>query len=119
MASLATVERRKWYHIQWFADTDTKEERKLIMKLDLLIVPYAFLSYWVKYMDQGNLSKLSDRSITCHTKRYQIMHTLRASRRIWDLKAINLSIYRRCTLSAPSSGSCHSYSCSPSFPCTG
>ncbi|KAK1997677.1 major facilitator superfamily transporter [Colletotrichum falcatum] len=48
--------RRRWWHIQWFADTDTLEERKLISKLDLLIVPYAVLSYWVKYIDQSNLN---------------------------------------------------------------
>ena len=48
---------KKWYHIQWYSDTDTKEERKLIVKLDLLIVPYAVLSYWVKYLDQSNLSE--------------------------------------------------------------
>ncbi|KAF4829359.1 putative transporter SEO1 [Colletotrichum tropicale] len=48
--------RRKWWHIQWYADTDTPEERKLIGKLDLLIVPYAVLSYWVKYIDQSNLN---------------------------------------------------------------
>ncbi|OHE93828.1 HK97 family phage prohead protease [Colletotrichum orchidophilum] len=48
--------RRKWWHIQWYADTDTPEERKLINKLDLLIVPYAVLSYWVKYIDQSNLN---------------------------------------------------------------
>lgn len=36
---------------------DTDEERKLIIKLDLLIVPYAFLSYWTKYIDQANLSR--------------------------------------------------------------
>ncbi|KAJ0371540.1 hypothetical protein COL26b_009631 [Colletotrichum chrysophilum] len=47
--------RRKWWHIQWYADTDTPEERKLIGKLDLLIVPYAVLSYWIKYIDQSNL----------------------------------------------------------------
>ncbi|KAK2040356.1 major facilitator superfamily transporter [Colletotrichum somersetense] len=48
--------RRRWWQIQWFADTDTPEERKLINKLDLLIVPYAVLSYWVKYIDQSNLN---------------------------------------------------------------
>ncbi len=48
---------RKWYQIQWFSDEDTKEERKLILKLDALIVPYAFLSYWVKYLDQANISQ--------------------------------------------------------------
>lgn len=34
---------RKWYQIRWFQDYDTPEERKLIFKLDLLIVPYVFL----------------------------------------------------------------------------
>jgi len=47
---------RKWYHIKWFSDEDTKEERRLILKLDLLIVPYAFLAYWTKYIDQANIS---------------------------------------------------------------
>ena len=46
---------RKWYH--WYAPEDTPEERRLILKLDLLIVPYAFVLYWVKYMDQTNISK--------------------------------------------------------------
>lgn len=48
---------KKWYHIQWFADQDTPRERRLIFKLDLLIVPYALLAYWTKYIDQANLSK--------------------------------------------------------------
>ena len=52
-------EKKKWYKIQWFADSDTPEERKLIWKLDLLIIPYAFLAYWVKYIDQSNLSEYS------------------------------------------------------------
>lgn len=47
---------RPWYRIRWFADEDTAEERRLIVKLDLLIVPYAFLAYWVKYIDQANIS---------------------------------------------------------------
>lgn len=49
--------RKPWWRIQWFADEDTSEERKLIVKLDLLIVPYAFLAYWTKYIDQANLSE--------------------------------------------------------------
>ncbi|KAL2287521.1 hypothetical protein FJTKL_04960 [Diaporthe vaccinii] len=48
--------RKPWWRIQWFADEDTREERKLIVKLDLLIVPYAFLAYWTKYIDQANLN---------------------------------------------------------------
>ena len=48
---------RNWYQIRWFSKGDTKEERRLILKLDLLIVPYAFLVYWTKYIDQANLSK--------------------------------------------------------------
>jgi hypothetical protein len=46
---------RKWYH--WFSPEDTPEERRLILKLDLLIIPYAFVIYWVKYIDQTNISK--------------------------------------------------------------
>lgn len=46
---------RAWYH--WFAASDTAEERKLIRKLDLLIVPYAFIAYWIKYIDQANISE--------------------------------------------------------------
>ncbi|GFF24671.1 probable transporter SEO1 [Aspergillus udagawae] len=53
---MASEQRRKWYHIKWFADDDTKEERQLIFKLDLLIVPYAFLAYWTKYIDQSNIN---------------------------------------------------------------
>ncbi|OQE31862.1 hypothetical protein PENSTE_c001G02906 [Penicillium steckii] len=49
-------QRRKWYYLQWFADNDTKEERRLILKLDLLIVPYAVLAYWTKYIDQANIN---------------------------------------------------------------
>ncbi|KAK3317527.1 major facilitator superfamily domain-containing protein [Cercophora scortea] len=48
--------RKKWYQIQWFNDGDTPRERRLITKLDLLIVPYAFLAYWTKYIDQSNLN---------------------------------------------------------------
>jgi hypothetical protein len=48
---------RRWYH--WFSPEDTPEERRLILKLDLLILPYAFVIYWVKYIDQTNISKLN------------------------------------------------------------
>lgn len=55
-------ERKPWYQIQWFSDDDTHAERKLILKVDLLIVPYAFLAYWTKYIDQANLSKFFKRN---------------------------------------------------------
>ncbi|TVY22122.1 putative transporter, partial [Lachnellula hyalina] len=45
---------RAWYH--WYAEDDSPEERKLIIKLDLLIVPYAVIAYWIKYIDQSNLT---------------------------------------------------------------
>ncbi|PKS11165.1 hypothetical protein jhhlp_002926 [Lomentospora prolificans] len=54
--AIETRGRKKWYQIQWYADVDTAEDRRLINKLDLLIVPYAVLSYWVKYLDQSNLN---------------------------------------------------------------
>jgi hypothetical protein len=52
---MANKSRGSWF--KWFADGDSPRERKLITKLDLLIVPYAVLAYWVKYMDQSNLSE--------------------------------------------------------------
>ncbi|RDW64660.1 retrograde regulation protein 2-1 [Coleophoma cylindrospora] len=45
---------RAWYH--WYAADDSPEERRLITKLDLLIVPYAVVAYWIKYIDQSNLT---------------------------------------------------------------
>ncbi|KAH8600106.1 retrograde regulation protein 2 [Bisporella sp. PMI_857] len=45
---------RAWYH--WYAETDSPAEKKLIQKLDLLIVPYAVVAYWIKYIDQSNLN---------------------------------------------------------------
>lgn len=46
--------KRKWYG--WFAETDSPAERRLIFKMDLLIMSFAFLAYWAKYIDQGNLT---------------------------------------------------------------
>ncbi|TIA13627.1 MFS general substrate transporter [Aureobasidium pullulans] len=45
---------RKWYH--WYHPADSYAERKLFAKLDLLIVTYAFITYWAKYLDQSNLN---------------------------------------------------------------
>ncbi|KAI8315443.1 Cytochrome P450 monooxygenase TRI13 [Colletotrichum sp. SAR11_59] len=56
MPTADTVPRKKWWKIQWYSDDDTPEERKLIVKLDMIVVPYAVLSYWVKYIDQANLN---------------------------------------------------------------
>lgn len=40
---------------------DTAEERKFIIKLDLIVVPYAVLAYWVKYI--GSKPSLPDDSV--------------------------------------------------------
>jgi hypothetical protein len=45
---------RKWYH--WHSPSDTPAERKLLVKLDFLLVGYAFVMLWVKYIDQTNIS---------------------------------------------------------------
>jgi hypothetical protein len=55
-ANTTVVKKSKWWHLQWYSDEDTPEERRFIIKLDLIVVPYAVLSYWVKYIDQSNLS---------------------------------------------------------------
>ncbi|ROV95725.1 hypothetical protein VMCG_07555 [Cytospora schulzeri] len=54
MGHVGDTPSRKWYH--WYSPDDTKEEKKLILKLDFLIVPYAFVLYWVKYIDQSNIN---------------------------------------------------------------
>lgn len=54
--AMSSQVRKRWYRVQWYSDLDTKEEKKLINKIDLFILPYAVLSYWVKYIDQSNLS---------------------------------------------------------------
>ncbi|KAK6363897.1 hypothetical protein LTS17_012715 [Exophiala oligosperma] len=46
--------RQKWY--QWFSPTDTPEERRLIMKLDGLILVFVFLAYWAKVLDSSATS---------------------------------------------------------------
>ena len=54
---MSSIPRKKWWKIQWYSDDDTPEERRFLVKLDLIVVPYAVLAYWVKYIDQSNLSK--------------------------------------------------------------
>lgn len=46
--------RQKWY--QWFSPTDSPEERRLILKLDGLILAYLWISYWVKTLDSATMS---------------------------------------------------------------
>ncbi|KAH8889117.1 major facilitator superfamily transporter [Thozetella sp. PMI_491] len=53
---MATPQRRKPWKIQWFSPDDTPEERKFILKLDAVLVPYLLLTYWVKNLDQNNLN---------------------------------------------------------------
>lgn len=46
--------RHKWYY--WFEEGTSKEEKKLITKLDFLVAFYVFVVFWVKSLDQSNLS---------------------------------------------------------------
>ncbi|KAF4774807.1 major facilitator superfamily transporter [Colletotrichum scovillei] len=55
-----TVPRKKWWKIQWYSDDDTPEERKFIIKLDLIVVPYAVLAYWVKYIDNAYVGGMKE-----------------------------------------------------------
>ncbi|PWI68511.1 hypothetical protein PCL_01600 [Purpureocillium lilacinum] len=47
----AAPQRQKWY--QWFSPSDTPEERRLVLKLDALILVFVFLAYWAKVLDQS------------------------------------------------------------------
>lgn len=44
----------KWYH--WFDQNDSPQERRLLMKLDILLCFFSFIMYWVKYLDQANIN---------------------------------------------------------------
>ncbi|ODQ68690.1 MFS general substrate transporter [Nadsonia fulvescens var. elongata DSM 6958] len=44
----------RWYH--WFDENDTPAERKLILKLDIILCFFSVVVYWVKYLDQSNLN---------------------------------------------------------------
>ncbi|RCK62590.1 putative transporter SEO1 [Candida viswanathii] len=46
--------KRKFYH--WFHPDDTPEEKRLILKIDFLLTFYSLMAYWVKYLDQTNLT---------------------------------------------------------------
>lgn len=52
--STETKSGRKWY--KWFHEDDTLQERKVILKIDLLLTFYSLMAYWVKYLDQTNLT---------------------------------------------------------------
>lgn len=45
---------RKWY--KWYDDNDSPAERKLLVKLDIMLTFYCFLVYWIKYLDQANIN---------------------------------------------------------------
>lgn len=41
---------------RWFPEGISREERSLVHKLDMLVLPYACLSFFVKYLDVSALS---------------------------------------------------------------
>lgn len=51
-----TNPRDRWWKLRWFSDDDTKEDWGVISKIDMFLVPYSVLGYWVRYSDQSNLN---------------------------------------------------------------
>ena len=49
-----TRDDHKWY--QWFDKGDSPAERRLLLKLDVLLCAFSFVMYWVKYLDQTNIN---------------------------------------------------------------
>lgn len=66
---------RKWYH--WYDPKDTPAERRLLFKLDLLLTFFAFIMYWVKYLDQTNLNNayVSGMKESLHMKGNDLVNT--------------------------------------------
>ncbi|CCH44611.1 putative transporter SEO1 [Wickerhamomyces ciferrii] len=48
------TKRHKWW--LWFEEGTSKEEKKLLFKLDILVAGYVFMVYWVKSLDSSNIS---------------------------------------------------------------
>lgn len=48
------VKPQRWY--QWFSPNDTREEKILVAKLDLIVWLYLFLSYFIKTLDSTAIS---------------------------------------------------------------
>ncbi|CCD27491.1 putative permease SEO1 NDAI_0K03000 [Naumovozyma dairenensis CBS 421] len=46
--------KNKWY--SWFNSANSYEEKKLILKLDILLAFYSCIAYWVKYLDTVNVN---------------------------------------------------------------
>lgn len=44
----------KWY--SWFKEGTSYEEKKLILKLDVLLAFYSCMAYWIKYLDTVNVN---------------------------------------------------------------
>lgn len=42
--------------IGWYSPDDTPEERRFIAKMDLILIPYVFVSYGIKAIDGANLN---------------------------------------------------------------
>ncbi|VEU23108.1 DEKNAAC104053 [Brettanomyces naardenensis] len=40
----------------WFRKGTSKEEKKLLWKLDLLVTFYSFVGYWIKFIDSNNVT---------------------------------------------------------------
>ncbi|EGV62972.1 hypothetical protein PSN45_004759 [Yamadazyma tenuis] len=51
-----TTESKKHDWWRWFEKGTSKEEKKLILKLDASLALYAFIGYWIKYVDSANLN---------------------------------------------------------------
>lgn len=47
-------ETNHWY--SWFNGSPSAQEKKLIVKLDILLAFYSCMAYWVKYLDSVNLN---------------------------------------------------------------
>ena len=47
---------RKLRIVVWGQPPPTKEERRLLVKVDFFVLSYVCLMYWVNYLDRANLN---------------------------------------------------------------
>ncbi len=64
----------------WYAPGTTKSEKKLLHKIDFFILSYACLNYFIKWLDQGNLSNAyvsgMKEDLSMYGNEYSICNTL-------------------------------------------
>lgn len=69
--------------VVWGKPAATKAERKLLVKLDIVILSFCCLMYWVNYLDRANLNNAyvsgMKQDLGFHGKQLNIINTSKST----------------------------------------